>query len=320
MRALVDVEVTKVGFGTLRTDALRVPPAVADRRVLHRLPARQGAASSQGATIPVERTAATIPPDLQQHPAAPRARAPADHPQRARRGRRRPRRGPQRAIRRAPGAARDRQGARDPRPPEPGARGPDGATATRSSALADNRENVGRFVRAEDAARPRRAPPTSSPRTSSCYRFLASSAAMPELGARRRPDAGPARPRRPRASSSASSTTSSRSRRPAPVLPLARRGRRPRPARAGPPARRWPSSALRPKAPELGKNLAITLETSTTATARSRRTGARPADRATPAWRRPLLRLPAVAGDQHLRPERPHPQGLPARHRLLRVQ
>ena len=40
-KALVDFEINKAGFGSLRKDVyLRVPPAVADRRVLHRLQAR----------------------------------------------------------------------------------------------------------------------------------------------------------------------------------------------------------------------------------------------------------------------------------------
>ena len=65
--ALVDFEITKHGFGSLRSRrVLRVAPAVADRRVLHRLPARHVAptSSSPARTIPVEHTASTIPADL----------------------------------------------------------------------------------------------------------------------------------------------------------------------------------------------------------------------------------------------------------------
>ena len=72
---------------------LRVAPAVADRRVLRRLPPRLLAARTGGGGDDPRGAHGVDHPDRphQQHPAAALPRAAADHPQRARRRRRRPR-------------------------------------------------------------------------------------------------------------------------------------------------------------------------------------------------------------------------------------
>ena len=106
---------------------------------------------------------------------------------------------------------------------------------------------------------------------------------------------------------------SARSPRRAGERPHAGRGRR---HRRGPrSSRRKPTVAeltkTTEKAPELANNLEIVLATSTTASARSRRTSAHRTARATPASRRPAVRLRPDDGDQHLRRERPHPEGQP---------
>ena len=76
------------------TSRCEVAPAVADRRVLRRLPAghRRKPSCAEGARIPVEQTALDgRARPRQQHPAPPLPRAPEHHRQRARRRRRRQR-------------------------------------------------------------------------------------------------------------------------------------------------------------------------------------------------------------------------------------
>ncbi|CAA9495395.1 MAG: hypothetical protein AVDCRST_MAG85-1444, partial [uncultured Solirubrobacteraceae bacterium] len=102
-------------------------PAVARRRVLRRLRARQeGQGARRGRHDPGRADDLDRParPGEQHHaPAVPRA--PELHHRRARRGGRRQRRQPQRRHpARGAGAARDEQGPGDPRRPEPGARRP----------------------------------------------------------------------------------------------------------------------------------------------------------------------------------------------------
>ncbi len=73
-KALVEVEITEKGFGSLRSDVvLRVAPAVADRRVLPGLPAghgEEGAAARQPGAGEADRVHDPAGPDPEHHAAA----------------------------------------------------------------------------------------------------------------------------------------------------------------------------------------------------------------------------------------------------------
>ena len=177
---------------------LRVAPAVADRRVLHRLQARHATrrSSPDGATIPVEQTASTIPLDLVNNvlrrPYRERLGIILDELGVGVAGRAR---GHQRGRPpRQPGAARDRQGAGQARQPERDAQ-----------AARHRRGHRGRRPRRQPQAtsaagswRPRRPPPpppsaatTSPPACAACRPSCASCARRSPRSATR------PRPRRP---------------------------------------------------------------------------------------------------------------------------
>ena len=299
--ALVGFKIDKNGFGSLRTRRLlRVAPAVADRRVLRRLPARHGQAGAQarrddpGRAHGLDRRARP----RQRHPAPPLPRAPEPHRRRARRRRGGQRREPQRRDPpRQPGAARDRQGPRAPR-----------RSRTRSSPTSTRQRRQGRrrprrqpqgrrALGRRGQATPRRprpsAAPTSPPASRELPGFLEQlQPTMKALGqVADDADARRCTTSTPRPSSSTTLLRPARAVRRGVAAGLPGRwARRRRPATARS-RRRRPSIAQldavrRGHAGARQEPRRSSSSTSTTASTRSRRTRAARAARATPASRR----------------------------------
>ena len=190
-RALVDFKLTKQGFGDLRADTYceSRPQSLIGEYFIDCTPGKSPEKLKPGAKIPVERTASTIPADLlaniMRRPYRERLRIILNELGAGVGGRAEDVNATDPP--RQPGAARDRQGAEDPRPPEPGPQGPDherGHGRRRPRGQPPQR----RALRQGDRGRGHhlgRAPPRRSPRASSGCRPSCASCkpTMAELGA-----------------------------------------------------------------------------------------------------------------------------------------
>ena len=296
-RALVDFELTKQGFGSLRADSTceSRPQSLIGEYFIDCTPGKSTDKLKPGATIPVEQTTSTIPADLlanvMRRPYRERLRIILDELGAGVGGRAEDLNA---TIRRASPALREtdkvlevlgrqNQVLKD-------------LTTNADTVIGDlagNHRNVGRFVKeAEDVATTSADAPPRDRRGPRAPADLPARAAPDDGRARRhrrRLDPVPARPQRVgRAARDASSTTSARSRTrarrtsarsPRPPTPRGpRSSRRSRPSPSSPRRRR-----RRPSSPTTSRSCCAT---STTASARSRRTSAHRAARATPASRR----------------------------------